>query len=125
VAKKIDDAVRNDGAPHNVHRYLIIHTAPDQAARAVFGPARAFVSALNDFDRVFAHPAGAIVMANPNKIFASDQLRGDTGVCVNAAIIVFCDESGLAVWAEELHDYIRRAASIDDVTSVARRGEPE
>ena len=27
--------------------------------------------------------------------------------------------------AEELHDYIRRAASIDDVTSVARRSESE
>ena len=43
-------------------------------------------------------------MANLNKVFAGDQLRSDTGVCVNAAIIIFCDERGLAVWAEELHD---------------------
>jgi hypothetical protein len=54
------------------------------------GPPRILVrSTLNDFDRVFAHPAGAIVMANLDKVFASDQLRGDTlSICGGERLMV-------------------------------------
>src|SRR3970282_2591539 len=74
-------------------------------------------------DRILTLSARAVIMAYLDEVLGGNEVRVDQRVSVDARVVIFSNQCGFTVWAEQFHNHVGRTARVDPVAAVPWRAK--